>query len=233
VSIDPPPKRRNKRAGADAQDQGTRRKVIDAAIQCILEQGFYRSSSNAIAQTAGLSWGVIQYYFGSRESLMLAVLEEGTRRLIEELSKANIDDTNLTDRFEQYFMILEGYYAQPEYLAFIQVLLNLSHDPRTSAQALETMTNSAQAVDAELKRLTTKLFVGTGIRGGPLREFPFHVLRGLALSEVMIRTLPYDTGNLVRSVSAQRRMLARAVSLLIQSETASGDEGRDGAAGQA
>jgi TetR/AcrR family transcriptional regulator, regulator of cefoperazone and chloramphenicol sensitivity len=206
-------------AGRAREDQGTRRKVIDAAIQCILEQGFYRASSNAIAQTAGLSWGVIQYYFGSRESLMLAVLEEGTRRLMAELSKADIDAVDMTDRFEQYFMILEGYYAQPEYLAFIQVLLNLSHDPRTSAQALQTMTESSRAIDAELRRLTTKLFVGTGIRRGALREFPFHVLRGLALSEVMIRTLPYDTGNLVRSVSAQRRMLAKAVSLLIESET--------------
>jgi AcrR family transcriptional regulator len=224
VCPSPSPKRpTDKSAGGRArEDQGTRRKVIDAAIQCILEQGFYRASSNAIAQTAGLSWGVIQYYFGSRESLMLAVLEEGSRRLMEDLSKADIDAVDMTDRFEQYFMILEGYYAQPEYLAFIQVLLNLSHDPRTSAQALQTMTESSQAIDAELRRLTTKLFVGTGIRRGALREFPFHVLRGLALSEVMIRTLPYDTGNLVRSVSAQRRMLAKAVSLLIESETASG-----------
>jgi AcrR family transcriptional regulator len=221
---------RPRRAPGGADDQGTRGRVIDAAIQCILEQGFYRASSNAIAETAGLSWGVIQYYFGSRESLMLAVLEEGTRRLIDDLAGADITGENMTERLEQYFMILEGYYGEPEYLAFIQVLLNLSHDPKTSAQALDTMTAVTATIDSHLNRLTDKLFEGTGIRPGALRNFPFHVLRGLALSEVMVRTLPYDTGTLVKSVSAQRRLLAKAVDLLIQSERGSGGQRSSGPA---
>lgn len=73
--------------------------------------------------------------------------------------------------------------------------------------------------------MTDKLFQGTGIRQGALRNFPFHVLRGLALSEVMVRTLPYDTRTLVKSVSDQRRLLAKAVDLLIQSESGTGGEG--------
>jgi TetR/AcrR family transcriptional regulator, regulator of cefoperazone and chloramphenicol sensitivity len=212
---------------ADADESAghdTRRKVIDAAIRCILDQGFYRASSNAIAETAGLSWGVIQYYFGSREALMLAVLEEGTRRLTDELGKADITGETMTDRLEQYFMILEGYYGRPEYLAFVQVLLNLSHDPRTSARAVETISQVTAAVDEDLHRLTNKLFEGTGIRRPALRAFPFHVLRGLALSEVMLRTLPYDTAKMVEDVSDQRRLLAKAVALLIQSESPKGDK---------
>ena len=58
-----------------AQDSISRQRVIDAAIACILDQGFYRASSNAIAERAGVTWGVIQYHFGTREALMLAVLE--------------------------------------------------------------------------------------------------------------------------------------------------------------
>ncbi len=219
------PEGRRTRTPAVGRDQGTRRRVIDAAIQCILEQGFYRASSNAIADTAGLSWGVIQYYFGSRESLMLAVLEEGTRRLVDDLSQADITGETMTERLEQYFMILEGYYGGPEYLAFIQVLLNLSHDPRTSAQALDTITGVTATIDGHLNRLTDKLFEGTAIRQPALRDFPFHVLRGLALSEVMVRTLPYDTRTLVKSVSDQRRLLAKAVDLLIQSESRTGGKG--------
>src|SRR5215470_15095203 len=65
-------------------------RVLDAAVRCILEQGLYRASSNAIAEQAGLSWGVIQYYFGTREALMLAVLEEGARRLQEAVENATI-----------------------------------------------------------------------------------------------------------------------------------------------
>jgi AcrR family transcriptional regulator len=210
-----------RRGGSAADDQGTRRKLVDAAIQTILEQGFYRASSNAIADTAGLSWGVIQYYFGSRENLMLAVLEEGTRRLSEDLAKAELSGDTLTERFEQYLRVLEGYYGTPDYLAFIQVLLNLSHDPRTSEQARRTMIEVRDAVDADLKRLTNKLFAGTGIRRSSLRNFPFQVLRGLAMSEVMVRSLPYQSISLTRIVNEaadQRRYLAKALTLLIENE---------------
>jgi AcrR family transcriptional regulator len=210
----------SRRAGSSTDDPGARRKLIEAAIQTILEQGFYRASSNAIAETAGLSWGVIQYYFGSRENLMLAVLEEGTHRLIADLAKADLTGATLTERFEQYFRILEGYYGTPDYLAFIQVLLNLSHDPRTSEQARRTMIEASHAVDADVKRLTNRLLAGTGIRRTSLRNFPFQVLRGLALSEVMVRSLPYESTKMVNEVVYQRHYLAKALTLLIESEVA-------------
>jgi len=117
-----------------AEVNATRQRVIEAAIQCILEQGFYRASSNAIAERAGLSWGVIQYHFGTREALMLGVLEEGTGRLARQLRAADIHGETLVERVEEYFEILAEYYESPDYLAFTQVLLNLSHDPTTSAR---------------------------------------------------------------------------------------------------
>lgn len=214
-----PSRRRRSAPGKD--DQGTRQRVIDAAIRCILEQGFYRASSNAIAEAAGLSWGVIQYYFGSRESLMLAVVEEGSRRLIEGLAKTEITGDTMPERLEQYFAVLESYYGDPEYLAFIQALLNLSHDPRTSAQTMESMTRDAAAIDTQLVRLTNQLFAGTGVRRRVLKTFPFYVLRGMALSEVMLGTLPFDIRAMQRTVMDQQRFLIRAVALLIESELGS------------
>src|SRR5262245_49659899 len=99
-------------------DSASRQRVLDAAVQWILEQGLYRASSNAIAEQAGLSWGVIQYYFGTREALMLAVLEEGARRLDEAVRDAEITGETLTERVERYLEILAQYYGSPEYLVF-------------------------------------------------------------------------------------------------------------------
>lgn len=199
----------------------TRQRVIDAAIRCILEQGFYRASSNAIAETAGLTWGVIQYHFGTRESLMLAVLDEGNRRLLDVLSKVEITAETMPGRLEQYFSVLESYYGDPDYLAFIQVLLNLSHDPRTSERALASMTSAVPAIDAQLTRIAEQLFAGSGIRRQVVRTFPFYVLRGMALSEVMLNTLPFDTSAMQKNVAAQRQLLTEAVSLLLERESAS------------
>jgi AcrR family transcriptional regulator len=211
----PAPPTRRRPVGAE-DVQGTRQKVVDAAIQCILEQGFYRASSNAIAETAGLSWGVIQYYFGSREGLMLAVLEEGNRRLRDIVSEVNITGDTLAERLEQYFLILERYYGDSDYLAFVQVLLNLSHDPRTSARTVRAMTRGSEEIEVHFARLTNQIFAGTGIRRPALRNLPFHALRGMAWSEVMLEALPSDTTTPQKRVLDQRGLLARALSLLME-----------------
>jgi AcrR family transcriptional regulator len=201
------------------RDSGTRQRVIESAIECIIEEGFYRASSNAIAERAGLSWGVIQYHFGSRELLMLAVLEEGTHRLVEDLSMADIAGDTLTERIQSYGDILNRYYADPHYLAFLQVLLNLRHDPRTSVQTLETMTEITSTVEEQLDRLTKMLFEGMAVRQHALRGLVFHVLRGLALSDAMLGALPFDTPQQLKNLPTQRRLAAEALALLIEKET--------------
>jgi TetR/AcrR family transcriptional regulator, regulator of cefoperazone and chloramphenicol sensitivity len=212
----------NARQAAGASDDQqrepeSRQRIINAAVHCIIEEGFYRASTNAIAERAGLSWGVIQYHFGSREALMLAVLEEGCQRLVEDLSTADIEGETLTERIESYYAILARYYAHPDYLAFVQVLLNLRHDPRTSEQTLETMSNIGEPVAAERKRLEKELFAGFAVRNRTVRGMVFNVLRGIALSEAMLGTLPFEHERLIKDLSAQRRLTAEALSQFIES----------------
>jgi TetR/AcrR family transcriptional regulator, regulator of cefoperazone and chloramphenicol sensitivity len=204
-----------------SRDNISRQRVIEAAVQCILDQGFYRASSNAIAERAGVSWGVIQYYFGSREALMLAVLEEGTRQLSEIVRTAEITGATVTERIAQYMDILASYYGSPEYLAYSQVLINLAPDPRTSEQTRETMARIDKSASPELDRLLRKVLAGTGIRRPAVRSLLFHALRGLVLSHVMLETLP-DRKDESRQFPQQRRLLAEALGLLIEAQSRPG-----------
>ena len=201
-----------------AQDSISRQRVIDAAIACIIDQGFYRASSNAIAERAGVTWGVIQYHFGTREALMLAVLEEGTRRLNDIVVTAEITGETVTERVAQYMDILLKYYGSMDYLAFSQVLINLAHDPRTSQQTRETMARIGESANPELNRLQRKVLAGTGIRRPAVRSLLFHALRGLALSHVMLETLP-EQPQTPRHFPEQRRLLAEALGMLIEAQS--------------
>ena len=201
-----------------APDSISRQRVIDAAIACIIDQGFYRASSNAIAERAGVTWGVIQYHFGTREALMLAVLEEGTRRLNDIVVTAEITGETVTERVAQYMDILLKYYGSLDYLAFSQVLINLAHDPRTSQQTRETMARIGESVNPELNRLQRKVLAGTGIRRQAVRALLFHSLRGLALSHVMLETLP-EQPHTPRHFPEQRRLLAEALGMLIEAQS--------------
>lgn len=202
-------------------DSASRQRVLDAAVQCILEQGLYRASSNAIAEQAGLSWGVIQYYFGTREALMLAVLEEGARRLDVAVRDAEIAGQTLTERVESYLEILARYYGSPDYLVFTQVLISLSHDPRTSAQTRERLERVNTTTQPPLRRLQAQVLQGTGVTEPAVASLLFHSLRGLALSQVMLAALPsVDLPEVSREFPAHRKLLAEALALLIEQKGA-------------
>ncbi|MCL2584365.1 MAG: TetR/AcrR family transcriptional regulator [Streptosporangiales bacterium] len=213
-----PRKARRKR---DGDGSASRQRVLDAAIACILSRGLYRASSNAIAEQAGLSWGVIQYYFGSREALMLAVLEEGARRLTDSVRDAAITGTTVAERVGSYSAILERYYGSPDYLAFTQVMLGLSHDPRTSDTTMATLRRISEDAMPPLRKLQDDVLAGVSPRRPEVRTLLFHALRGLALSHVMLGAVPSnDMTGASREFPEQRGLLAEALALLIERDSA-------------
>jgi TetR/AcrR family transcriptional regulator, regulator of cefoperazone and chloramphenicol sensitivity len=208
---------RDVEAPEPSRDSISRQRIIEAAIRCILDVGFYRASSNAIAESAGATWGVIQYHFGTREALMLAVLEEGARRLNETLLTAEITGNTVTERIAQYGDILANYYGSPQYLAYTQVLINLAHDPRTSGQTRATMARFGEWANPELDRLQDEVLAGTGIQRPEIRSLLFHALRGLSISHVMLDTVP-DHKDQSQQFPERRRLLAEALGMLIEAQ---------------
>jgi AcrR family transcriptional regulator len=202
---------------APEQETDTRRRVIEAAIQCILENGFYRASSNAIADRAGLSWGVIQYWFGSRESLMVAVMQEGTERLGRLLTERHVTGATMAERVESYFDILAEYYGQPAWLAFMQVALNLTHDPATSQRTIEMLRELNASAAPLFARLARELFGDGRNRDPRLAEFVFHAVRGVAMSELLVSISAQESRpDWKPDFAATRRLLARAVGHLLE-----------------
>jgi AcrR family transcriptional regulator len=62
---------------------GTRASIIDAARATILAVGSANLSTRAVAEAAEVPLSQIHYHFGSKQQLILAVLEAENRRLLE------------------------------------------------------------------------------------------------------------------------------------------------------
>jgi len=199
-----------------ATERATRRSVIDAAVACILERGFYRASSNEIARRAGVTWGVIQYHFGTREALMLAVLEDGAQHFTETLAAATIDAATVAGRIEQLLDILAAHYGRPEYLAYLQVALNMDHDPATSAEVRATM-QAVAARSTEQLRALVRDALGSATSQPDLASTVFLVLRGFVVSQQLLEIMSYDT-TVPESdrVARQRRLVGRLLAPFIE-----------------
>jgi TetR/AcrR family transcriptional regulator, regulator of cefoperazone and chloramphenicol sensitivity len=198
-------------------DESTRARVVDAAIACILDEGFYRASSNKIAKRAGVTWGVIQYHFGTREALLVAVHERGLDELDRCLTDAVIVGGTVEARLESFVEVLWSYYRRPEFLAYMQVVLNLSHDPTTAESTRLALKTSQDRVGARLPALGRSV-LGDGPSDAEVEEtarFLYNVVRGLALDQELLDAMPVEHSS-AEQFDAQRaelvRVLARSLS---------------------
>ena len=55
--------------------EGTRQRIIEAAVQTIKERGFAATSARAIATTGGFNQALVFYHFGSVNDLLIAALD--------------------------------------------------------------------------------------------------------------------------------------------------------------
>jgi AcrR family transcriptional regulator len=197
-------------------DESTRARVIDAAVACILDEGFYRASSNKIARRAGVTWGVIQYHFGTREALLLAVHERGLDELDRCLADAVISGSSLEARLGSLVDALWSYYRRPEFLAYMQVMLNLSHDPTTADSTQAALKSVGARVNERVPALVravlgAELSDAEAARTG---RFLYNVVRGLALDQELLEAMPIEHST-AAEFDAQRaelvRVLARAL----------------------
>jgi AcrR family transcriptional regulator len=63
----------------------SREVVLDAAERLMAEQGYDAATVAAIVERAGIPPSSIYHYFGSKEGVLLAVMERGARRFFAEL----------------------------------------------------------------------------------------------------------------------------------------------------
>jgi len=77
----------------------TREQVIKAAIDLFSTKGFNGTSIRAIANAMGMSISNIYHYFVNKEGLMLAILEQSSKRLLDHLRQISAKEMEPIDRF--------------------------------------------------------------------------------------------------------------------------------------
>ena len=61
---------------------GTRHRILEAARSRLVAEGYARLSTRQIATEAGVNHALIHYYFGTKDQLVVAVLDEANRQLL-------------------------------------------------------------------------------------------------------------------------------------------------------
>jgi AcrR family transcriptional regulator len=81
--------------------------LLDAAEELLLEIGYSAITTRKVAERAGVNHGLVHYYFGSMEDLLLRVVERFTEALVERQKAMYAARTPFIDKWRQAMRFLD------------------------------------------------------------------------------------------------------------------------------
>lgn len=175
----PQPGRPTRRTSAPRKrGDDTRARIIDETVRCIIEEGFSAATAKHVAERAGVTWGVIQYHFGDRNGLLMAVVDDGVAKLVGSLSAAVVSELPLRERIEVVIDTAWSCYSSPTSLAAFEILRATRTDPSATSRRRLLEMNAAVA---QLGRLITDDPANDGVA-----EVIWAALRGVVLVQMII-----------------------------------------------
>jgi AcrR family transcriptional regulator len=208
-----PSPRRPRRTQAERTAE-TRSKLLDATIECLIEQGYGGTTTLAVCKRAGVSHGSLQHHFGKRDGLLGAALECVYARLRDRVVARLELLPEGEPRVEAMVDIMwEGLGAR-EFKAVLELWLAAANQPELSWAVWP----EARAFDAGNIPLAKQLFPEFAARVPDFDVYVsllFQALQGMGLVQVTMPELP-ENMEMRRRV---RALLTRIMSQAFESST--------------
>jgi AcrR family transcriptional regulator len=82
--------------------------LMDAAERLLVDAGHARITTRRLAETAGVNHGLVHYYFGSNENLLIRTLERFTGRLVARQRELYASDGPFVEKWRTAMAYLVG-----------------------------------------------------------------------------------------------------------------------------
>ena len=123
--------------------------LFDAAEQLLVEVGYAGITTRRLAETAGVNHGLVHYYFGSNENLLVQMLERFTARLIARQEELYASDLPFVEKWRTAMRHLMS-----DDVAYEKVWLELQALGWNNAELRERLAR----VNDEWRRVLTEAF---------------------------------------------------------------------------
>lgn len=178
-ALSPPSQRRTQ---AD-RTRVTREKLMQAAIDVLLEQGYSRLTTKEVARVAGVSNGALMHHFTSKAELVVAA----TAMVYDEaiVRGQRVAQTVDADRkpIEGYLSDCMSVYFDWPFIAAIETIMVARTDPQLMEQILPVMERYRATCD----EIWLKVFKRAGLstaRAKLLLNLTLNLVRGMALNRL-------------------------------------------------
>jgi AcrR family transcriptional regulator len=99
----------------------TKTRIVEAAFRCLAARGYAALNVRDIARDAGVNHALISYHFGGKDRLVIAVLDEANRQLLERQRRMYAEPGGLAQKWRQ----ARRFYEQDLASGFVRVQAEL------------------------------------------------------------------------------------------------------------
>lgn len=188
--------RKRRRSAADAvadlaetaERKPLRERILDAAVELLIDQGTARTTTLEVQRRAVVSRGALLHHFPTHAALLASTVEELTRR-----NEATVRDSlsklqGTEDALERAIRVLAATTSSPAYLAELELWAVSRTDPELRA----LLQQAERKARKEYERVAATLFAGAPDQPAhtELMALTMEFLRGLAVSGVLRSSQP-------------------------------------------
>jgi AcrR family transcriptional regulator len=171
------------RVPQEERSRAMRQRLLDAAVECLVERGFAGTSTTLVSERAGVSRGAQLHHFPTKNDLVLAAVEHLSEQRAAELQRASEGLPRGAQRTRAILEMLGDHFASPVFTAALELWVAARTDPQLHA-AVEPL---ELRVGRETHRMTVELLGIDESRPGAreLVQATLDLVRGLGLANTI------------------------------------------------
>ncbi|MFE1593092.1 TetR/AcrR family transcriptional regulator [Nocardia sp. NPDC058705] len=168
--------------------QETRRILLDAAFDALVEFGFRGTTTSEVAHRAGVSMGALLHHFPTKSELLTAAVSHAFERRIEEYRDSMMRLDPSVDPVDAAVDMLWSMYSRPTFLAWNELWTAARTDPDLATTVI--------AMDRDFLATSEYAYATlfpTAPPAGAGLHLVYSLMTGLAVAGSLPGHEPYDT----------------------------------------
>jgi AcrR family transcriptional regulator len=190
------------------QGRSTRALLLAAATDLLREKGYAATSTRAVADRAGVQLSLVHYHFGSKRSLLLAVLDDFTERLLQRQQATFSDDRSVAEQWRSAC----DYLHEDIRSGYVRILWELwaagLADPELAERWRAIQRGWRELIEARLERLQAEGGVELPMRPRALAALIGNLFEGAEVE--ILAGVPEDETPHLEALDACAALIARA-----------------------